>query len=470
MFRLLLSLFAILPAIAVAARAGSALPDDHRAAMPGHAGIVRSATDAEAELRVSVTSPRDVSIPVTAGYDGLVFVNYDHDGEQAADQSDCDDEIINGAEDIQDMATLLLVHEGRLEGGRCRILIDEPERLRILDEKDQVVHFSTEGQYYLESMPLAGGAPVIYHVEGVEPGAVTLIFQYALSEGSVVSQCAVRIIVGVEFILTFDDGPAESRGASHADSGHPSRAMPGNPTAMVLEKLKSAGAAIGNRDIKACFFVILDPRTTAFLAQSGDDISSAPSRETDSDRYRAEMLCLMESAGHIFGHHRRIGQVYAGRPDAGLGDDIDVFNAYFTHIGLTPPRFARPPNWIHDDVMDAAYASRGLGLVMSDVRSRDGGFARGNAKPWVLIIRRTIRQATRDRIREGMGQIVYTFHDVNRTTAQNLEMYLRDALKGGKRAGFPEGATIFVNNTERLLNLLEMKVRKNNFAYNRIAQ
>ncbi|HKI65173.1 MAG TPA: polysaccharide deacetylase family protein [Burkholderiales bacterium] len=202
------------------------------------------------------------------------------------------------------------------------------------------------------------------------------------------------------FLLTFDDGPSTWE--------------PYNPTRAILDTLARNPVQPG---IKAVFFLqTRDPRA------GGSEAGRALMR-----REHAEGHVLAVHSGSPRGHidHRLL-------PDAELERTLADAESDIAAVAGVAPDLVRPPFWNYDARTLAAYRSRGLRMLLTDVSANDGVIYF-----WNISLRRRshLRDAlaeVRERIAagalpvvDGVIPVVVTFHDTNTFTAHHMQEYLR---------------------------------------------
>lgn len=214
----------------------------------------------------------------------------------------------------------------------------------------------------------------------------------------------------VRFLLTFDDGP--------------SGAIEHNPTESILDQLASNAI---QPHIKAIFFV-----QTRFPRNGGSQIGQ-------------RLLRRIHAEGHILALHSgtRRGHInHTLMPPAeleqSLRDGIDDIQS----ITGDPVRFVRPPFWAFTTTTLDTYERNSLHMLMYDIRVNDGKSGGINFS-WRLRLRvRAEIERMRDRIRDGIVPVIgdtipliVVFHDTNRHTAENLQVFMRQMMEEAGRAG-----------------------------------
>lgn len=202
------------------------------------------------------------------------------------------------------------------------------------------------------------------------------------------------------FLLTFDDGPSTWE--------------PYNPTRAILDALARNPVQSG---IKAVFFLqTRDPRA------GGSGAGRALER-----REHAEGHVLAVHSGSPRGHidHMLL-------PDAELDRTLADAQSDIAAIAGAAPDLVRPPFWDYDARTLAAYARRGLRMLLTDVSANDGVIyvfdmsfrRRSHIRDALAGIRERIAAGELPVV-GGVIPLVVTFHDTNTYTAHHMQEYLR---------------------------------------------
>jgi peptidoglycan-N-acetylglucosamine deacetylase len=222
----------------------------------------------------------------------------------------------------------------------------------------------------------------------------------------------------VRFLLTFDDGPS-----SVTDR---------NPTASILGQL--AGNPI-QPHIKAIFFV-----QTRFWKNGGSEVGQT-------------LLRRIHDEGHVLALHSGTGRGHINHTlmppeelEQSLRDGIGDIRA----VAGEPVRFVRPPFWAFNNATLATYERNSLHMLMYDIRVNDGKSG-GINYAWRLRLRVAAEmRRMRDRIQEGIVPVVdhaipliVVFHDTNRNTAENLQVFMRLMLEEAGKLGLTVAAKPF---------------------------
>ncbi len=216
--------------------------------------------------------------------------------------------------------------------------------------------------------------------------------------------------IPARFLLTFDDGP-------HAN------------TPCILKHLACNSI---QRHVKGLFFV-----QTRAACGGGTEVGR---RLLKREHLEGHTLGLHTAtpAGHV--SHTRLGR---SELEQSLSDGIDDL------MGLTGAavKFVRPPYWCYNQTILGCYRSRGLHMLLSEVKAYDGvnwGFHM--VRRWNLRfqLRRVSARCHANHlpVMRGCIPIVVTFHDTNAYTAVHLDDYLallleESALAGIEVAGQP---------------------------------
>lgn len=206
--------------------------------------------------------------------------------------------------------------------------------------------------------------------------------------------------IPARFLLTFDDGPSTWR--------------PYNPTRAILDALARNPVQPG---IKAVFFLqTRDPRA------GGSEAGRALER-----REHAE--------GHVLGVHSGSPRGHIDHmllPDPELERTLADAQADIAAITGRAPDLVRPPFWDYDARTLAAYARRGLRMLLTDVSANDGVIyvfdmsfrRRSHIRDALAGVREKIAAGALPAV-GGAIPVVVTFHDTNTYTAHHMQEYLR---------------------------------------------
>lgn len=215
------------------------------------------------------------------------------------------------------------------------------------------------------------------------------------------------------FLLTFDDGPAISSSS---------------PTASILDRLMQNNVQAG---IKAIFFVqTRSPRG-----------GGSPEGLRLLQQEHAEKHVLALHSGSIRGHLNHTTMKPEELKQAvldGIDDLVKITGSY--------PLFVRPTFWRYNARTLALYENNGLHMLLSDVKSYDGGsgafhlnslFSSQRHGNMLSELRRVRARIGREELPvvNGVVPIIVTFHDTNRHTAAHLEEYLQILVEEARRAG-----------------------------------
>ncbi len=214
----------------------------------------------------------------------------------------------------------------------------------------------------------------------------------------------------VRFLLTFDDGP--------------SGVMEHNPTASILDQLADNPI---QAPIKAIFFV-----QTRFRKNGGSDTGQRLLR-----RLHDEGHLLAVHSGTARGHINHT-QMPLEELEQSLQDGSEDIRA----ITGEAPRFVRPPFWAFTNTTLDTYTRHRLHMLMYDIRVNDGKSGGINYE-WRLRLRVAAEmRRMRDRIAQGVVPVVgdiipliVVFHDTNRHTAENLQIFMRLLLEEAGKQG-----------------------------------
>ena len=115
------------------------------------------------------------------------------------------------------------------------------------------------------------------------------------------------------------------------------------------------------------------------------------------------------------------------------------------------PTLVRPPFWRFDVRTLAAYQTRGLLMLLTDINARDG-----KIYGWTISLRRRshfaaglaqVRRAIQDgRLQtiDGVVPVIVTFHDTNTFTASHMEEYLEILVDKAHASRFASGRRAFL--------------------------
>lgn len=239
----------------------------------------------------------------------------------------------------------------------------------------------------------------------------------------------------VEVVLTFDDGP-------HAGV----LAHGKNYTQRVFRTLRNN---ILQKDIKAVFFI-----QTHAPARGGARIG----------RY---VIAMLARGGHVVGIHtgstadhanhrtRAVAAPYDvngnGVRDAadgsnGLESDMIRAKARIRELTGSVPLYVRPTYGERNNTVLAVYRRQNLKMILWDIVSGDS--------PSVDAVNLNIDKGMQRCIAAGKKQMVILFHDINFTTAFNLEEYLGNICISARKLG---KTVVFPTATERVMQILNAR-------------
>jgi peptidoglycan/xylan/chitin deacetylase (PgdA/CDA1 family) len=234
----------------------------------------------------------------------------------------------------------------------------------------------------------------------------------------------------IRFLLSFDDGPAPS-------------------TARVLDTLSKNPIQPG---IKALFFV----QTRAPEAGGG-----APG---------VELMRRQHAAGHVLGVHSGtpLGHIshMALSPEE-LAESLEHAKSDIASITGVAPRFVRPPFNFYGDSTLKIYDQAGLSMLLADINPRDGTLLGINLVPAKRMIVRAHLERIKHELRQGelpvvdgATPVVVIFHDVNTTTAENLDGYLQMLVEEAHGAGIRVADRPFYDRPEELERAAGVRARQ----------
>ena len=148
-------------------------------------------------------------------------------------------------------------------------------------------------------------------------------------------------------------------------------------------------------------------------------------------RLHQEGHLLAVHSGTARGHINHT-QMPLAELEQSLQDGSDDIRA----ITGVPPRFVRPPFWAFTNTTLDTYTRNHLHMLMYDIRVNDGKSGGINYE-WRLRLRVAAEmRRMRDRIAQGVVPVVgdtipliVVFHDTNRYTAANLQVFMRLLLE-----------------------------------------
>ncbi|MBI5611703.1 MAG: polysaccharide deacetylase family protein [Gammaproteobacteria bacterium] len=224
--------------------------------------------------------------------------------------------------------------------------------------------------------------------------------------------------VPVRFLLTFDDGP--------------SGAAEDNPTASILDQLAANPVQKG---VKALFFV------------------QTRNPEGGASGVGRELLGRAHAEGHVLGLHSGSARGHIKHvdfPPHELDQSLADGAADLRALTGAPWLFLRPPNWAHNDAVLAAYREHRFGMLLDDVRARDGKHWGFKWNPRLHSHIHSEMAAVAEQIRAGelpaLGgaiPVIVTLHDLNTATAGNLREYMQALMEGARRSGLRVDAKPF---------------------------
>lgn len=229
----------------------------------------------------------------------------------------------------------------------------------------------------------------------------------------------------VRFVLTFDDGPSGSDWW--------------NPTERILDDLADNPVMPG---IKAVFFV-----QTGAVGGGGSDTG----RALMVRQGREQHVLGFHSATPRHTNHRSLSPQQL---EQSLTDGLGII-ARQTGQQAT---LLRPPFWNYDQRTFAAYRSKGLRVLLTDLSANDGKIYGFNMSPrrrenlllQVSQVRERIARGELPTV-DGAIPVVVTFHDVNRYTARHIQEYLQILIDSARVDGLPLAARPFYDDQAELL-------------------
>jgi len=242
----------------------------------------------------------------------------------------------------------------------------------------------------------------------------------------------------IEVIVSFDDGP-------HADPPIYGK----NYTQKVSQTLKSN---IVKKDIKAVFFVQ----------------THAPGRGATPTG--SSMIAMLAKEGHVIGihtgstadHASHCARAAARRYDAnrngvldaadganGLESDMVRARARIQWLAGSQACYVRPTYGERNAAVSAVYRRQRLKMILWDIDSGDNA-----GSPSVDDINMNIHEGMRRCIAAGKRQVVVLFHDINSTTASNLEEYLGNICIAARKLG---KTVVFPSTAERVRQILDAR-------------
>ncbi|MCK4422078.1 polysaccharide deacetylase family protein, partial [candidate division WOR-3 bacterium] len=394
----------------------------------------------------------------------IEIVNDDDDG--LPEGPDNDNEEIDEGADTLDMIKLRLICrcpetfiDGKIELIADKIPECKEAQVRIFNEDDEVVNLPEEidvSRFEEDSID--------YFVEGIEPGILIFKLRARDPEGKVVAEDIVKLRVGVEIVMTFDDGPVGDKALGSGE----------NYTENILNDL--ASNRIQN-NIKATFFLL-----THMDGRGGTTIGE-------------QVMVMENNQGHILAAHggglgdhihhteRVILDPYDvdslfGTPDGiddgenALESDLIAAKRKINELTGQVVEFVRPPEWKYREfegdtrVIDT-YERQELKMILRDIYSRDGGFRSyaippGKAMLKPRAVRYYLKSYTEDIIEdEKIYHLVAVLHDWNDWTAENFAdpepSYLDAIVAGAEEAGVTKECIIFIDTPERIREILRMR-------------
>jgi peptidoglycan/xylan/chitin deacetylase (PgdA/CDA1 family) len=229
--------------------------------------------------------------------------------------------------------------------------------------------------------------------------------------------------VPVRFLLTFDDGP--------------SGAAEGNPTASILDQLAANPVQPG---VKALFFV------------------QTRNPEGGASAVGQELLGRAHAEGHVLGLHSGSARghiKHVNFPPQELDQSLRDGAADLRALSGAPRLFLRPPNWAYNDAVLATYREHRFGMLLDDVRARDGKHWGFKWNPRLHSHIHAELAAVAEQVRagglpalDGVIPVIVTLHDLNTATADNLREYMQALMEGARRSGLRVGAKPFFDSRD----------------------
>ena len=406
----------------------------------------------------------------------IEIVNDDDDGPPEG--PDNGNEVIDGDLDSLDMIKLRLTFKpSTFADGEIELIADEPSRVRVFNEDGAVVNFPEQ----IDIARFEEGF-LDYYVEGITPGIVMFTLRCKDSEGYIIAEDIVKVRVGVEIVMTFDDGPVGDR----------TLGVGLNETENVLNDLKNN--CIQN-NIKAAFFLLshMEDRGGSAIGEQlikiednrGHVLSAHGGGKGDHQHHtdRVPWFSYPPYKVDAFGNVDQ-GEIVG---TVALESDMIALIRRLRYILINfnyNPQFVRPPEWERNDWVLDAYRSDAvktelngdsLRMILRDIWGRDTGIRTGDPDEWKrsfampFYIRRRLENDTEDCIDDGKYHLVVVLHDRNDWTAANLAdpdpSYLDAIVEGGKEAGVPQECLIFVTSGDRIREILKVKYERGDWKY-----
>jgi peptidoglycan/xylan/chitin deacetylase (PgdA/CDA1 family) len=225
-------------------------------------------------------------------------------------------------------------------------------------------------------------------------------------------------------LLTFDDGP--------------SAAVKRNSTEKILDTLAKNSTQPG---IKAIFFV-----QTRAVRGGGTELGRLLlKREQDE----GHLLALHTATPHHSNHRFLPQDRFELSLKNGTADLVEVSGV--------APSLVRPPFWNYDARTLNEYHRNGLQMLLTDLSANDGKIwgvnwswrKYSNFQKQLEIVRKKWLEGNLPVV-EGETPIVVTFHDVNRYTANNIDVYLKILLQVANELDLPLAKKAFYDNRGEL--------------------
>jgi len=234
----------------------------------------------------------------------------------------------------------------------------------------------------------------------------------------------------IRYLLTFDDGPS-------ADPDD-------NTTRRLLENLETNRVQPGT---KALFFV-----QTRNPDGGGSELGQ---RLLQATQQQGHALAL--HSGTERGHIR-----HTLMTTDELAQSLRHGTADLQQITGDQPMLIRPPFWGYDDRTVELYSANKLGMLLTDVNTRDGFWLhnvvgmRTRIHNSLIHVRQGLQRGELP-VRGGVVPIVVTFHDLNRFTASGLGQYMQMLVDEAAATGLKVAAKPFYDTRDEILEVAMLR-------------
>lgn len=323
-------------------------------------------------------------------------LSLNRDDDNGDEDSDFDDQAINGEEDRRDLSKLRVYFKpDGAASGTLRLTQEGAGQARVFDDSEATLTLPAT----LDQGKFAGKEFLDFYVEGLRKGNVALKLELE-KQGEVQAEDSVTLRIGEEakIELTFDDGP-------HAAGSD-------NRTLLVRDHLEENGI---QDDIKARFFV-----QTHAPARGSSTVGRSVLSQLVGGGHRVE-IHTGSSTDHT-PHPERVACPAYSDPAVPSGSAMNALEADLVRarsllqgLGATVGA-VRPVQGKVNTSVRAAYNRVGLAIYGWDVDSEDARSCPGDLE----CSKRELQRQLQSAIKAQRLELTVLFHDIRATTSQGL--------------------------------------------------